>query len=204
MTHEEEAEIIRQVLDGNTDAFESLVIENRKNVYNLALRMTGNEQDALDISQEAFLKAFSGLSGFRGKSRFSVWLYRLTYNLCIDLLRKNSRANVVPLFTETDDGEEISVEIPDSAVLPESELEKKELIRAINDAVNGLSPERRQVILLREISGLSYSEIAQVLGVNEGSVKSRISRARKQIANTLIANGTFSPSERQNNRKEES
>lgn len=201
MTREDEIKIIERVLSGDSDAFETLVLENQKNVFNLALKMTSNEQDALDISQEAFIKAYTHLGDFKGGSRFSVWLYRLTYNLCIDFLRKSRRAAVIPLKFTDADGEEIDMELPDLRYLPDTELEKKELHRALNEAIDALSPERRQVIILREITGLSYAEIAQVLGINEGSVKSRLSRARCQLANILMTNGTFSPDERRNSRR---
>ena len=91
MTREEEAKIIRAVVDGNTNAFEDLVLEYQKQVYHITLKMTGNEEDAFDLSQETFLKAFRALSSFRGEAGFGSWLYRLTANLCIDFLRKKKR-----------------------------------------------------------------------------------------------------------------
>ena len=87
MTREQEAMAIQQVLDGDVNAFEPIVKEYEKNVYNLALKMTGNPEDAADLSQEAFIKAYNSLSSFRGDSKFSVWLYRIVSNLCLDFLR---------------------------------------------------------------------------------------------------------------------
>lgn len=201
MTREDEGRIIESVLSGDSEVFEVLVLENQKNVFNLALKMTSNEQDALDISQEAFIKAYTRLGDFKGESRFSVWLYRLTYNLCIDFLRKTRRTSTIPLNFTDADGDETEMELPDLRYLPETELEKTELRRAVDEAINSLPPERRQVIILREITGLSYAEIAETLGINEGSVKSRISRARCQLAEILVTNGTFSPDERRNSRR---
>ena len=90
MTREQEAMAIRQVLDGDVNAFEPIVKEYEKNVYNLALKMTGNPEDAADIAQEAFIKAYNSLRSFRGDSKFSVWLYRIVSNLCLDFLRSKT------------------------------------------------------------------------------------------------------------------
>ena len=106
MTKDEEKGYIERVLAGDESAYEPLVTENQTKVYRLALRILKNEADAEDAAQEAFLKAYTSLADFRGDSRFSVWLYRLTNNICIDMLRKNTRAVIVSLQTEDDDGEE--------------------------------------------------------------------------------------------------
>lgn len=202
MTVSEETLIIRRVLGGDADAFEALVSEHQKNVYNLALRMTGSEQDALDVSQEAFLKLYTHLGTFRGGSRLSVWLYRVTYNLCIDLKRREGHAAVVSLNLPDDDGGEVVLDIPDTRPSPESELEKRELMRAVDDAMTQLSEEHRRILSLREGAGLSYADISAVLGLNEGSVKSRLNRARRALAKILVENGTFDERGRQKNRKE--
>ena len=108
MTKDEEKGYIERVLAGDGSAYEPLVTENQTKVYRLALRILKNETDAEDAAQEAFLKAYTSLADFRGDSRFSVWLYRLTNNICIDMLRKNRRAVIVPLRTEDENGEEAS------------------------------------------------------------------------------------------------
>lgn len=202
MTNQEELELIKRVLDGEPDTFEELVNENQKNVYNLALRMTGNEDDALDVSQDVFIKAYTGLSGFRGDSRFSVWLYRLTYNMCIDLSRRKKRRPEVSLSRADEDSDDTELEIPDMRYTPESEFEKKELRRTVRTIVDSLSPEHRQVLIMREYGDMSYERIAEVLHVSEGTIKSRISRARKCVVKKLIENGTIIPSERLKSRKE--
>ena len=104
MTKQEEDKLIARVLAGDADAFEPLVTENQTKVYHLALRLLGNEADAADAAQDALIRAYTSLSSFRGDSRFSVWLYRLTNNICIDFLRRQKRANTVSLQTEDDDG----------------------------------------------------------------------------------------------------
>ena len=202
MTAAEESLIIKRVLSGDGEAFEELVLENQKNVYNLALRLMGNEQDALDVSQEAFIKAYTKLGSFRGGSRFSAWLYRVTYNICLDQLRKNGRANVISLNYTDSEGDEGEYEIPDTRTTPEDALEKRELNEAINEAMEHLSPEHRQILALREGADMSYADISALLGINEGSVKSRISRARRALAKILTENGTFSDGERQIRGKE--
>lgn len=118
MTKDEEKGYIERVLAGDESAYEPLVTENQTKVYRLALRILKNEADAEDAAQEAFLKAYTSLADFRGDSRFSVWLYRLTNNICIDMLRKNTRAVIVSLQTEDDDGEETEIAIPDERYSP--------------------------------------------------------------------------------------
>ena len=190
MTVDEELRIIREILDGNKNAFEELVLANQKNVYNLALKMTGNEEDALDISQEAFLKAYRQLFGFRGDSRFSVWLYRLTYNLCIDFLRKKPNVAAVSL-TSQDDDDSRDIDVPDIRNLPEDSAIRKETRNTIVESIGELGPDHREILIMREITGMSYADIAFVLKISAGTVKSRLARARMSLANILSDKGTF-------------
>ena len=191
MTSEEELQIINIVLNGDSNAFEKLVLANQKNMYNLALKMTGNEDDALDISQEAFLKAYRQLDSFRGDSRFSVWLYRLTYNLCIDFLRKKPRTGVISLSYQDDSGDIQDLEIPDMRNLPENGILRKEIRNAIAAGINELSQRHREILVMREITGMSYGEIAETLNLSEGTVKSRLARARLSLVDFLVKKGTF-------------
>ena len=201
MDFSEEFLIIEEVLQGDINAFERLVIANQKKVYNLALKMTGSVNDALDLSQEAFLKAYTGLTNFRADSRFSVWLYRLTHNLCIDFLRKKKRKTELSLTYEDDAGEYAELEIPDTRYTPEREVERREIMDAVSGGLEKLSDWHREILILREITGMSYTEIAILLGINEGTVKSRIARARRRLAEILIENGTFPDKDRQNDGK---
>ena len=191
MTKELENQIIEKVMAGDTDAFEDLLVANQNNVYNLALKMTGNQADAEDISQEAFLKAFRLLDSFRGESRFSVWLYRLTYNLCIDFLRKNKRVSMVSLSQQHDDSDDYEFDIIDTSEQPENAVLRHEMRDIIDKSMSELDLFHREIIVMREVSDMSYSEIAQTLNISEGTVKSRLSRARKNLADILIRNGTF-------------
>ncbi len=191
MTREQEAAVISAVLDGDVDAYEALVKEYEKNVYNLALRMTGNSEDAADMSQEAFIKAYNSLGAFRGESKFSVWLYRIVSNVCLDFLRSKNRKPTVSLSTENDDGEEVELDIADESQSPEYLLDRSLTRDAVRRGLSSLPPEHREILLLREIQGLSYEEIADVLGIEEGTVKSRIFRARKKLCTFLIKDGNI-------------
>jgi len=186
-----EREIIERVLGGDKNAFEGLVLENQKNVYNLALKMTRNEEDALDVSQEAFVKAYRQLRNFRGDSRFSVWLYRLTYNLCIDFLRKKPKTNMVSLSYDDDSGDTAPLEIPDLRSLPEDSTIRNELRKGITESIKELPLKHREVIVMREISDMSYDDIATTLKINVGTVKSRLARARLKLIDILKEKGTF-------------
>ena len=191
MIRAEEQQIIAQVLAGDIQRFEDLVKANEKGVYNLALRMLGDSQDALDASQEAFFRAYRALASFRGDSKFSVWLYRLTSNVCLDMLRKRGRLDELSL-TDDEAGE---FPLPDLRFDPQRSLEKKELRRAVKRGMEKLSPEFREALALRDVEGLSYEEIGQVTGLEPGTVKSRIYRARRKLAAFLMADGNFSDRE---------
>lgn len=191
MTREQEAAVIQAVLDGDVNAYEALVKEYEKNVYNLALRMTGNSEDAYDMSQEAFIKAYNSLSAFRGDSKFSVWLYRIVSNVCLDFLRSKNRKPTVSLSVENDEGEDVELDIADESSSPELVLERGLTRDAVRRGLAALPDDHREILLLREIQGLSYDEIAEVLGLEAGTVKSRIFRARKKLCSFLIKDGNI-------------
>ena len=192
MTREQEAAIVRKVLGGDANAFETLVLEYEKNVYNIALRMTGNSEDAADMTQEAFIKAYNSLQSFRGDSKFSVWLYRIVSNVCLDFLRSKNRRPTVSLSVEDDDGEDTQLDVADESQSPELLLDRKLTRESVRRGLDSLPPDYRQILLLRDIQGLSYDEIAQALGLEVGTVKSRIFRARKRLCNFLIDDGNIS------------
>ena len=192
MTREQEAAIVRKVLGGGANAFETLVLEYEKNVYNIALRMTGNSEDAADMTQEAFIKAYNSLQSFRGDSKFSVWLYRIVSNVCLDFLRSKNRRPTVSLSVEDDDGEDAQLDVADESQSPELLLDRKLTRDSVRRGLDSLPPDYRQILLLREIQGLSYDEIAQALSLEVGTVKSRIFRARKRLCTFLIDDGNIS------------
>ena len=183
--------IVRKVLQGDVNAFEKLVTEYERAVYAIAQRMTGNAEDAADMTQETFIKAYNSLSSFRGDSKFSVWLYRIANNVCLDFLRSRSRKPTVSLSTEDDDGEETQLDIADESQSPELLLENALTRDAVRRGLDSLPPDYKQILLLREIQGLSYEEIAAALGIESGTVKSRIFRARKRLCTFLIEDGNI-------------
>ena len=193
MTREEEAKVIRAVLDGNTNAFEDLVLAHQKSVYHIALKMTGNEEDAFDLSQETFLKAFRSLGTFRGESGFGSWICRMAANLCIDFLRKKKRRGGDLQSLDEEEAAGRPASIPDLRYEPQSALERRELKEAVRTGLGKLPEEQRLILVLREVEGYSYSEISDILKIELGTVKSRIYRARANLAALLTKEGNFSP-----------
>ncbi len=191
MTPEQELRCIRKVLSGDAEAFEPLMLAYEKNVYALALRTLSNAQDAEDVTQETFLKAYRSLSSFRGDSKFSVWLYRIASNLCLDLLRQRKRRPEQSLTAEDDEGEAEELAVPDESLSPERLLEQKLTREAVQRGLRQLPEQARQILLLRELQGLSYEEIGEVLQLEPGTVKSRIFRARKRLCAFLLEDGNL-------------
>ena len=192
MTKEEETRLVREIRGGDGDAFETLVREHQTRVYNLALRMTGNPDDALDISQETFLKAWRTLGRFRGECSLGSWLYRIASNLSIDLLRKNRRQHLDKAVSLEEPGEDgRPLELPDVTGDPQALLERAEGRQAVWECLNRLPEEQKLILILRDVNGLSYEEIGETLDLELGTVKSRIFRARSRLANLLAEKETF-------------
>ena len=185
-----DAEIVQAVLDGDANAFEALVLRYQKKVYNTVLRLAGDCAEAEDLSQEGFLKIFKGLSSFRGESSFSTYIYRVAANTAIDALRRRE-APTVRLSTENEEGEEFELALPDAGPLPVEILESRERRQAIRAAIDALPEHHRAVIVLREMDGMSYQDIAQAMGLTEGTVKSRINRARGRLRQLLLEGNFF-------------
>ena len=150
----DEKTIIEQVLAGDNNAFGALVETYQDRVYNLALRMCGNADDAFDLSQEAFFRAWRGLPGFQQEAAFSTWLFRLTANVCLDWLRAKKRRPTVSLTTADNDGEELQIELADPGKSPEEILEDAEDRAALAKAMNELPVEYRQILTMRAINDL--------------------------------------------------
>ena len=190
MTEVSEKKIIEKVLGGDANTFEELVLRYEKTVYNLALRMVGDRDDAFDMTQEAFIKAYGSLSSFRGDSKFSVWIYRITTNVCLDFLRSKSRKQQVSL-TVSDDDEDAQLDIPDPKADPEQQLIKKISMQSVEEGLKTLPDKQRQILVMRELGGMSYAEIGKALSIEEGTVKSRIFRARKRLCIFLLDSGNI-------------
>ncbi|MDD2943698.1 MAG: sigma-70 family RNA polymerase sigma factor, partial [bacterium] len=189
----EDARLIEQVLAGNVTAYRQLVEKYQRKAHSVAYGVLGNFEDAEDVVQEAFIKAYRGLSSFRGTASFYTWLYRIVYNLAIDLSRKRYRR------TESFVGESSTLESfaeaadkhPRRGVLsapmenPEDYCEQYEIGERVKTAISTLTPAHRTVILLREVDGLSYEEISRVMKCSKGTVMSRLFHARKKLQSEL-------------------
>ena len=173
-----EKELVRAAQRGDDSAFEELVRTYEKRVYHLALRMCGNVDDAYEVAQEAFLGAWKGTRFFRGDTSFSDFLPRQ---------RRRGGSDGVSL-----DDEDTFLEVAAPAPSPHQQAERLELRDALARGLGALSPEHRQVLLLRELQGLTYEEIAAALELDLGTVKSRIARAREKLRKYLVASGNFS------------
>ena len=190
MTDLQEQKWIDAARQGDMAAFEQLVRLYEKRVFALTKRMCRNPADAEEAAQEAFLAVWQGLPFFRGDSSFSTWLYRLVSNACVDVLRREGRHQTAA--GPSLDDEAVSIDVPDAAPTPHDAAEQSELRQQIEEGLAALSPEHREVLILREMHQLSYDEIAETLDMDIGTVKSRINRGRKQLRKILLESGNFS------------
>ncbi|MCT4619873.1 MAG: sigma-70 family RNA polymerase sigma factor [Marinisporobacter sp.] len=182
-------ELIYKSQQGDIESFETLIKEHEKLAFNIAYRMLGNIEDAKDATQDAFIKAYKALHKFKGESIFSTWLYKIVTNTCLDLLRKRKSQKTCSYDRQidTEDGNIIR-ELPDEDNIPEDIVAKKERQRNIQKAINSLSENHKIVIVLRDIKGFSYEEMSKILNCSEGTIKSRISRARQALRKVIEKN----------------
>lgn len=178
----EEKDLICRAARGDAEAFRQLVEAYQTPAYRLAARMCGPDS-AEDVTQEAFLAAWRALPEFRGDCRFSTWLYRLVSNAAIDCLRREKK--------HRDTGDVDDLELPDGGPSLQEQAERSDTRDAVRRALDRLSPEHRQVLLLRFMQELDYGEIARALDVSEGTVKSRINRAKSKLREVLAAGNFF-------------
>jgi len=181
-------ELVKRSKAGDIEAFEQLISRYEKRVFTVAYRYLGNREDAADIAQEALIKVYRSLKSFRGDCSFSTWLYRIVTNVCCDTLRKKSKMKVSSLdnpSTASNGSGGSKREVADWSGSPELAFEQKEQAEYIQFLINQLSPEYRMVIVMREIQGFSYEEIAYHSGCSLGTVKSRLSRARKLLRDKI-------------------
>ena len=172
---------LKRAARGDEQAFEALISPHLDVTYRLCLRMMGNEQDAADMTQEALVRAWRSLSTYKAQSRFSTWLYRIASNVCLDELRKRKNRQTESLQALSEAG----FDPADEADTPERAAEGKDTRRQLAAAIGSLTEEHRAALLLRDVHGLSYEEIASVLDVNLNTAKSRISRARAALRGIL-------------------
>ena len=179
-------EIVAHCQKGDLRAYEMLVNRYRHKVYGLAYSMLRNEQDAVDVAQEAFVRAWNGLRRFKSNASFYTWIYRITTNLCIDHVRRRDRQPTSPFEETIDPDTDASVaEPPSSHPSPRDEAQRTELRDQIDRALAELSPDHRAVIHLREFEGLDYAEIARAMNCSIGTVMSRLHYARKHLQKLL-------------------
>ena len=195
-------ELVARAGAGDQEAFEQLVRDNQNRVYSLAVRLVGDREEAADLAQEAFLKAWQGLAAFQGESSFATGIYRLTTNVCIDYLRRKKRRQEVEPAVSLDDEDSGWAEPADAGQDPQRKLEEAERSRALSRGLERLPEHQRQVLVMRELSGLSYQEIGAATGLDLGTVKSRIARARLALRKILLEDGNFFDSPSSNPTKE--
>lgn len=183
----EEQVLVMRSQRGEQEAFRVLVERYQKLVYTLALRMVSNPADAEDVAQEAFLSAWKGLPRFRMDAKFSTWLYRLTVNAATDLLRRRQKEQTHQSLED----EEQTIQVPDDAPGPEEQAQAAERRAVLQRAIDSLTENHRKILLLREVNGLDYQEIGEVLELTPGTVKSRLARARRELREKLLSAGNY-------------
>jgi RNA polymerase sigma factor (sigma-70 family) len=188
----EEAVLVERSQSGDLDAFNALVLAYQGQVYNLCLRMLGSSQAAEDAAQEVFIAAYRAVPRFRG-GRFRAWLLRIAANACYDELRRRRSRPQVPLEAPADE-ERPSAELQASDEPLEQRAERLELARCLQEGLASLPPDQRLAVILRDVQGLAYEEVAGATGASLGTVKSRISRGRAALRDFLLARGELMPS----------
>ncbi len=180
--------LILQCRAGDQAAFRELVKRYQQKAYGIAFSMLRDSDDAMDVTQEAFIKVHRYLDNFKGSSSFYTWLYRITVNLCIDHIRKNKKAQTVDYDDAMDHDEAQGGELLPSTLEmdPARNLDRRELREMIDRALETLSPTHRAVILMREVEGLSYREMSEVMEVSMGTIMSRLFHARRRMQAALL------------------
>ena len=188
-----DAEIIEKVLNGDVNCFEIIVVKYEKMIYNLAFTKTQNKQNAQDISQECFLRAYKMLRSYRTDSAFSTWIYRICQNLIFDFYRKSKKIKTVSLSVSDDDSgggdfneRDIADDIQETE--PSEQIIRAEKIEKIREIINSLPQDLREIIILRDLNDISYVQISEMLEIEIGTVKSRLNRAREKLKSYIIKN----------------
>ena len=183
-----EADLVRRCQAGDTEAFGELVTRYRARVFSMIYNMVHSEQDAWDLAQDSFLKAWKSIKRFRWRSSFYTWIYRIVMYVTIDWLRKKQVKGGGAEFDDAIQLKEVdpaSKTVPKTDALPYETMERSEIRARIDKAITQLSPEQRAVILMKEIEEMQYREIAEALGCSIGTVMSRLFYARKKLQNLL-------------------
>ena len=173
--------LLRRACKGDVQAFEELMQSHESRIYAIALRMMGNREDAQDCAQEAMVRIYRAMGSFKGQSALATWIYRITMNTCLDELRRRKARKVTSLDSLVDNGWSPT----DTGDTPEEHGLRVEKQNALNQAIQSLPDDMRAAIILRDVKGYSYDEIASILDANVGTIKSRISRGREKLREIL-------------------
>lgn len=173
--------LLRRACKGDVQAFEELMQSHESRIYAIALRMMGNREDAQDCAQEAMVRIYRAMGSFKGQSALATWIYRITMNTCLDELRRRKARKVTSLDSLVDNGWSPT----DTGDTPEEHGLCVEKQNALNQAIQSLPDDMRAAIILRDVKGYSYDEIASILDANVGTIKSRISRGREKLREIL-------------------
>lgn len=173
--------LLRRACKGDVQAFEELMQSHESRIYAIALRMMGNREDAQDCAQEAMVRIYRAMGSFKGQSALATWIYRITMNTCLDELRRRKARKVTSLDSLVDNGWSLT----DTGDTPEEHGLRVEKQNALNQAIQSLPDDMRAAIILRDVKGYSYDEIASILDANVGTIKSRISRGREKLREIL-------------------
>jgi RNA polymerase sigma-70 factor (ECF subfamily) len=185
---ERDSDLIERYLAGSEEAFNRLVTRHQRRAVNLAYRFLGNYEDACDIAQDAFVRLYRSLRRFKGDCSFRTWLYKIILNLCRNKYRwKKRRGEFAKVSVDHPGGDnnETPMEIPDASLSVERQIRRKEMRSRIEESLSRLPGDYREILVLRHMEGLSYSDICGLLGCAEGTVKSRLHRARVEIRKLL-------------------
>ena len=185
----EDAELISTFMAGDKTAFDDLVIRHKDRIFNLCYRFLGDYQDANDTAQDVFINAYKALKRFRAESSFSTWIYRIAINTCKNRIKSRefrNRKQTKSLDNPRTADNNPSAEIVDESLSPMAKLEKKERSMLIQKAIDSLPKGKKVMVVLRDIEGLPYDEIARITGFSLGTVKSRIARARSDLREKLM------------------
>jgi len=176
-------ELVRRAQQGRSDAFSELVLRHQEKIFNAVFRFTSHWEDACDITQRAFINAFRKISEFKGDAAFTTWMYRIAFNQAVSFRRETGRQKTVPLYTKDDE----MVREPAIQPNPSERLESEDSRAGVQQALEAMAEDDRQIVILKDLQGHSYDEIAAILQIPKGTVRSRLHRARQELKGRLKA-----------------
>jgi len=184
----DDIQVIEKVLAGDVEAFSGIIEKYKDKTFNYVYSQVKDYDEALDITQEIFIMTIEALRSFRRESKFSTWFYSIMVNYCKNYRKKNSRYNLVSINSSRGE-DEYDMQLPDERENPENEVIMNDSLRIVKDEIGKLPDDYREILLLRDIEGLSYNEISEILDISLSNVKVRIHRGREFLKNRLLARG---------------